>query len=563
MHTVRLDDSPAFETVSYVWGDASVRGALLLQDVTVNVPASSVAALRRIRLEDTVRVVWIDAVCIDQMSIDERTQQVGLMRFVYGAAFGNLIFLGESETAVSASHTVTLLYREVLDDTDNLKDLYDTLWHEGGGWKYSSSGFRSNIDVHALEMLLSVPWFTRLWVMQEVTAARLNTCLYGAVKIDLSMLLTVTLWVEHKFMHIPSSLYRSAGGTIGHEVWEFVDKAQGGRAQGASVGEALRFARSLEATQAADKVFGALGLMECISGATSAGIPALLRPDYRKDYPEVYRDAARYALNENDDSLDEILGLVSHRSQEELEDLSRLSWVPRWERPFDGSRDSTSILERREDFSACGHARFPGDPGTGADPSVLHLVGREVATVEEVSPVFDFEIPDGNNIQEWQAIVCEISKKCRYGEPADLDKILFSVLTARQRTEDDVAFRSGTAALRQRWRSLADQEDGVVASTFEEQEPISWALAIGADQVCDNRRVLRTSDGRLGIGPRVTKKGDMITVLLGCAAPYVMRKHDNNQYRLVGDCYLYGVMHGQLTGGTEQPEYEHRSFAVR
>ena len=44
------------------------------------------AALRRLRLADRPRTLWIDAVCINQGNDDERAQQVGHMRDIYSYA---------------------------------------------------------------------------------------------------------------------------------------------------------------------------------------------------------------------------------------------------------------------------------------------------------------------------------------------------------------------------------------------------------------------------------------------------------------------------------------------
>jgi hypothetical protein len=42
-----------------------------------------------------VRTIWIDAICINQQDISERTQQVQFMRCIYENAEQVLIWLGE------------------------------------------------------------------------------------------------------------------------------------------------------------------------------------------------------------------------------------------------------------------------------------------------------------------------------------------------------------------------------------------------------------------------------------------------------------------------------------
>jgi hypothetical protein len=40
-------------------------------------------------------------------------------------------------------------------------------------------------------------------------------------------------------------------------------------------------------------------------------------------------------------------------------------------------------------------------------------------------------------------------------------------------------------------------------------------------------------------------KGDVIAVLLGGTVPFLLRE-DGHNYRLIGDCYVHGIMDGEL-----------------
>lgn len=48
------------------------------------------SALRHLRL-DVDRIIWIDAICIDQNDNDERASQVGLMGWVYQSSMQTII----------------------------------------------------------------------------------------------------------------------------------------------------------------------------------------------------------------------------------------------------------------------------------------------------------------------------------------------------------------------------------------------------------------------------------------------------------------------------------------
>src|ERR1700761_2884437 len=53
------DPKPIYETISYVWGDAKRRTHVIVDGAWMDVPASAEAALRRMRLPDADRVLWI------------------------------------------------------------------------------------------------------------------------------------------------------------------------------------------------------------------------------------------------------------------------------------------------------------------------------------------------------------------------------------------------------------------------------------------------------------------------------------------------------------------------
>jgi hypothetical protein len=69
-----------------------------------------------------------------------------------------------------------------------------------------------------------------------------------------------------------------------------------------------------------------------------------------------------------------------------------------------------------------------------------------------------------------------------------------------------------------------------------------------------NRCTFETQHGYLGLGPDWMKSGDQVVIFDGCVSPFILRKFvDDNKsdgaesgerWKLVGDCYLLGWMHG-------------------
>lgn len=87
------DEKPRYETISYYWGDPSIREEILMNESTLSVATSTAAALRRMRNPHAPIILWIDGVCIDQSNKQECSQQVQLMTEIYERSTANLIHL--------------------------------------------------------------------------------------------------------------------------------------------------------------------------------------------------------------------------------------------------------------------------------------------------------------------------------------------------------------------------------------------------------------------------------------------------------------------------------------
>ena len=147
---------PAYETISYCWGDPKNKATALVDEHTAAIPASSAAALRRVRRPDGRRTVWIDAICIDQQNDTERGQQVAMMSDIYSQAVGNLIYLGEDDNlARTALRSIqAILSSDVGQETYRSRVLRDGLYREP-----PTPAMAEVLDLDALLSLFSLPWF--------------------------------------------------------------------------------------------------------------------------------------------------------------------------------------------------------------------------------------------------------------------------------------------------------------------------------------------------------------------------------------------------------------------
>ncbi|CZR49862.1 uncharacterized protein FPRO_16069 [Fusarium proliferatum ET1] len=104
----RLVDSditfqPDYEALSYVWGDMTPVRYINLGDQDMSITPNLHSALIHLRSPDTVRTLWVDALCINQSVHGERNQQVRIMGDIYKSARQVVVWLGD---AADDSHLV-------------------------------------------------------------------------------------------------------------------------------------------------------------------------------------------------------------------------------------------------------------------------------------------------------------------------------------------------------------------------------------------------------------------------------------------------------------------------
>ena len=93
-----LSAKPVYEALSYVWGERANPVEIVCDGSELEVTQNLAAALRQLRPSDVdadPRVLWVDAICINQEDIPEREQQVRIMGEVYQGAASVLVWLGE------------------------------------------------------------------------------------------------------------------------------------------------------------------------------------------------------------------------------------------------------------------------------------------------------------------------------------------------------------------------------------------------------------------------------------------------------------------------------------
>lgn len=269
LRPTRLSRRPEYVALSYTWADASGDRALREKIFLGNawtpfaITSNCAAALRRLRSRGVTRIVWIDAICIDQTNIGERSHQVSIMRDIYSRAESVAIFLG-GDTGQDVDTPAGRLLQRLSDERFRAGRAVTKDW--GGAF-----------DFRSVHDLFAQPYWSRIWVIQEVLLARKADIILGNSSISLHE------FIEHFMKQLPHSVEYLL------PLWVYF------------LGESHRF-RDVDAfcnllnktsrcksSDRRDMVFALFGLVQ---GASLEGLVA----DYSKTRAEIYTGLAAYFL---------------------------------------------------------------------------------------------------------------------------------------------------------------------------------------------------------------------------------------------------------------------------
>jgi len=89
-----LDDEIRYTTLSYLWGTSTDNREIIVNEFPLAVTPNLWIALDHLRSDDADLILWVDAICINQADLEERTQQVQLMGDIYAGSTRTIAWLG-------------------------------------------------------------------------------------------------------------------------------------------------------------------------------------------------------------------------------------------------------------------------------------------------------------------------------------------------------------------------------------------------------------------------------------------------------------------------------------
>ncbi|OCK95422.1 HET-domain-containing protein [Cenococcum geophilum 1.58] len=499
----QLDDQPIYQALSYTWGDATVTTPIACSEVgnTLPITRNCEAALRRLRLEGEERVLWVDAICIDQRNVQERNSQVRLMPAIYRQAKRVLAYLGEKTS-----------------DSDLGMEfiLEDSRWPSDRPTRPSvglGPGITSSPQQMAVDNILKRPYFERIWILQEIELARDIWIVLGDKEIDWESFSRTVFYVDtNKKLNFGSS-YRSVLPTVVF----YRDKSTVNKPE--TLLQFLNDTRQCKSTDPCDKVFALLNM------STERDEPALA-PNYGLSPKEVFTSAARFFITR-----DKNLDVLCH-AQAAPSAYNVPSWVTDWSMPRVSrvlGQPKTSPRPLKADRS-----EILASIGFGEDFETLVVKGRAFDIVCQVGLEYCTGRDVSTTVRQWEGMLQSVH---RYPSAADLKNAFMDTLIAYPPYKGLNRFSIFYPA----WRSAMFDEP--FESSDSNSEGARALFQEHVNKACNARRFFVTAKGYIGLGPPEVQDGNLVTVLLGGQVPFILSKQE--KFRLVGECYVHGLMDGE------------------
>lgn len=178
---VNLDDpSVSYKAVSYCWGSSDKSHKIWLDEfIYLEITHSAFEVLTWIAVSGTDDLFWIDALCINQGNNEEKSSQVRLMYDVYSKAQEVMAWTGGPlDDDISMLELLEALHREVTPLQDKAIRLTASDIFKFEGCQWPSRGW------NALAKFLQRPFFCRVWILQEMVAAKKISLMCGIYAID-------------------------------------------------------------------------------------------------------------------------------------------------------------------------------------------------------------------------------------------------------------------------------------------------------------------------------------------------------------------------------------------
>jgi hypothetical protein len=577
-----IDELPAYECISYVWGEPTGKETIILNGQKFEVSSNVHEILYQRRAIFSRRILWIDSICINQEDKKERTDQVKKMQTIYGKASRVTICLGNPPDASEARLLILKLWIHVIGRNP-------TTWNDTILASYGRARNRNGGAIPpewlALRRLLRNPWFERCWVVQELTLASNVFLLYGGNYIPWFMFISLlSVFTQEQSTVTRRMITNDADGTISSstpvailngltmETFRIMYRNK----ITIELHKVLRICLSFHASDPRDKVFALQGITEA-----AEAIPI----DYEElSVEEVLINTARYFMK-RPEAL-EVLQLAGIGWTEDATDLKIPSWVVDWSKSKGIEACSLASLSSEKYTVYKAAVEEKPQIRNDLDDNAIELGGLHVDHIKTLGNIMPSPSRDGQLVNQsdyndkwiwwfqettsmiqylplqyhtgqtrseayWRTCICDHGWSNRPATSDYEQKFMDWKESLYKKYLEDHSW-DPTCLSQDEQEFLQGREND--PRPFKERFEGGYAFSNALGASCNGRCFAITEEGYMAIVPPGTKEGDMVCLFMGAQVPFLLRPlstsdgERSNQkpiYQLVGECYVHGMMDGE------------------
>jgi hypothetical protein len=524
---------------------------------------------------------WIDAICLNQSDVAERNEQVLRMGNIYSDAIRVIAWLGPASDNSSLAFDLIqkIADRDIASDDSNELEVGKRIESTWTDEAYHDSWL-------AFVSLLQRTWWRRTWVLQETIQAKDLELWCGKVQLDWLIIERAFFFLTGYQVGEVSERFAPAGASDQvFEAFVAIDFRIRTRqiifkGQTLPLLYLLDSARSHLATDDRDKLFALLSLVHKDESD-------LVVVDYNISARTLYISFAKMYIETTGDL--QILILA-----EENDPADFPSWVPDWSRSSALAPLSLVLqIGRDSDLEYCSHKGKRSRCRFSDSLESLICQGVCFDNIDGLG-TYDYNLEDRKAVQSsavksaygsveatfeaiWRSVCGNVEwiqdlwgllgdfgahfAKLWLDINADEVHAVNSITSMRP-----VRFLKEAGVLRLGGRTIHDLVLEVSENLEITQAPDvtqkRWTdILHRANMILGGRRFLITQQGYVGWAPRYTRKGDKIFVLLGCKTPVILRPQ-GDAFKLIGECYIHGVMNGEVIDELEAGKYQLQDVTI-
>lgn len=544
---------PSYEALSYVWeSDEKTHTVEILdsnpsrpQSVTRDLPISkslhlALCDLKPTHLGASPRILWVDAVCIDQQNDQEKSSQVQLMPRIYRDAFRVIAYIDSLPRDVDEGLNLAM---RIVDGAGLMSGLHlGTIEPPGPRWSNQLPP-PDDRAWDSLRRLVATRWSKRIWIISEFVVNDNLVMQCGSREFDWLLLPVICLLFHQNQINMPPLTF--GGRTSEDGDIDSVLSLGNLRAHAVSLRHGKGFLSGDLSTQSIlirGRFTYCKDPRDHVFALHSLGFDApsmSIEVDYSKSVEEVFTDCAIALMQRG------ALGLSMLTSSGGTRNLKTLpSWVPDWT-----AFVTMNIGGFYPHFRATPRSSYT-TPRVSGNKKRLIVKG---CLVDRIARVFAGPRHGENwghqDFLNFVHVLYEHCKSLRKQSSVDIITDFAKALVWNTDLSGHEMDDSCVDELQQLLTCASTDLDAVESTASAQQILLVSGYGLAVRCALTDRVFVFSDSGYIGMANPLSRPGDHITLVLGAHLLYILpeKKHPtttsqmDRNFQLIGNCYLHGL----------------------